>query len=86
MKKLIGIFTVVLFLSSCGGGNAELKKGMLNDINELCKCGISIRKGEKIAECGKMQEDIRGKYKAANDLLTQLDEKVKACVDDNMKE
>lgn len=83
MKKIITLSLIAIAMTSCDGKADELKKGMLEDINDLCKCTLDIMKGENIAECGKKQEDIRAKYKDHNELLIQVDEKVKACIDDN---
>ncbi len=84
MKKLIlGLCAAFLF-TSCGDAKLDaLKKDFLNDSNELCRCGISIRKGERLQECGKIQEEVRGKYKEYNDLLIKLDNDVKGCLKEN---
>jgi hypothetical protein len=83
MKKLITLSLIAVAMISCDGKAGELKKNMHNDVNDLCKCTLDIMKGENIAECGKKQEEIRAKYKEHNDLLIELDEKVKVCIDDN---
>lgn len=86
MNRLIGFLVLIIgfTLASCGG-NGQLKKDMLEDVNTLCKCQLDIQKGNNIAECGKKQTEIRDKYKAANDLLIELDDKVKKCFEDNQK-
>jgi hypothetical protein len=86
MKKVIAIALLGLTMMSCDGKAGELKKGMLNDSNDLCKCGLEIIKGTNLAECGKTQEEIRGKYKDHNDLLIELDEKVKDCIKENTED